>query len=341
MKRLIFISLFFLTLQANAQNDTLYFSTELDVNILSADFLNSKNKLAEFLRTDGIVIQKQNESKTSVSITANVSKAIYTQFNEQVPLLGFVLSRKVNTVNNNLKVNDIKLEISFLKSKNKSYAELLNKLDDKSDKYISLWNENKLIEERIFNKERELLPYLQKEDNYFINIEIVDEVMSPASTKVAFVNMPGIEYTHLTIENPKAGISAKSYQGYSLKYLFTKGKSFAVIGAYKSSSPIASSDTATFSELFNFGFGQDFYSRHLGRGVKKFFNLYSGYTAGYLLATGKESRKDIFYISPSVGVELFKNKYILVDTKTSYFVPFSYNNELRGLSFSASFNFVF
>ncbi|HTJ50014.1 MAG TPA: hypothetical protein VL443_11205 [Cyclobacteriaceae bacterium] len=341
MKKLIFISLFLAALQVNAQNDTLYFSTELDINILSADFLNSKNKLAEFLRTDGIVIQKQNESKTSVSITANVNKTVYTQFNEQMPLLGFVLSRKVNTVNNNLKVNDIKLEIAFLKSKKKSYTELLSKIDDKSDKYISLWNENKLIEERIFNKERELLPYLQKENNYFINIEIVDEVMSPGSTKVAFVNMPGIEYTHLTIENPKAGVSAKTYQGYSLKYLFTKGKSFAVIGAYKSSSPVASSDTTTFSELFNLGFGQDFYSRHLGRGVKKFFNLYSGYTVGYLLATGKESRKNIFYISPSVGIELFKNKYILVDTKASYFVPFSYNNELRGLSFSASFNFVF
>jgi hypothetical protein len=340
MKKLISISLLFLALQANAQNDTLYFSTELDVNILSADFLNSKNRLIEFLRTDGIVIQKQNESKTSISITANVSKDVYTRFNEQIPLLGFILSRKVNTVNNNLKVNDIKLEIGFLKNKSKSYTELLSKVDEKSDKYISLWNENKLIEDKIFNKERELLPYLQKTDNYFINIEIIDEVTSPANTKVTFVNMPGIEYTHLTIENPKAGISAKTYQGYSLKYLFTKGKSFAVIGAYKSS-PIASSDTTTFSELFNLGFGQDFYSRHLGRGVKKFFNLYSGYTVGYLLATGKTSRKDIFYISPSVGIELFKNKYILVDTKASYFVPFSYNNELRGLSFNASFSFVF
>ena len=340
MKRIISISLLFLALQTNAQNDSLYFSTELDVNILSSDFLTSKNHLANFLRMDGIVIQKQNESKTSISITANVSKDIYVRFNEQLPLLGFVMSRKVNTVNNDLKVNDIKLEINFLRGKSKSYTELLSKIDDKSDKYISLWNENKLIEEKIFNKERELLPYLQKANNYFINVEIIDEVTSPANTKVTFVNMPGVEYTYLTIENPKAGVSAKTYQGYSLKYLFTKGKSFAVIGAYKSSR-LASSDTTTFSELFNLGFGQDFYSRHLGRGVKKFLNLYSGYTAGYLLATGRKSRKDIFYISPSIGIELFKNKYILIDTKASYFVPFSYNNELRGLSLNVSFSFVF
>lgn len=341
MKKITSAILLLLSLQVYAQKDTLYFSTELDVIIISTDFTNSKNRLIEFLRADGVVIQNQNESKISISIDANVSKAAYTRFNEEAASLGYIVSRKVNTVNNNLKVDDIRLEISFLKSKSNSYQALISKIDDKSEKYIELWNENKAIEEKIFHKERELLPYLQKEDNYFINVELSDEVTSPQSSKVTFVNMPGVEYAHLMVENPKAGISAKSYTGYSLKYLFTRGKSFGIIGAYKNATAIAESDTTTFSELFQFGFGQDFYSRHLGRGTKKFLNLYSGYTIGYMLATGKETKKDIFYLSPSIGIELFKNKYILIDTKASYFVPFSFNNELRGLSVSASFSFVF
>jgi len=340
MKKTVALVISLISLHCYAQNDSLYFSTNLDVNILSTDFVTSKNKLIDFLHADGVVIQNQNESKISISIEAAVSKAVYDRFNEQLSTWGYVVSRKVNTVNNNLKVNELRLEIDFLKNKSRSYAELLAKTDEKSDKYISLWNENKGIEDKIFNKERELLPYLQKVNNFFIKVEINDEATLPSSTKVTFVNMPGVEYSHLAIENPTKGISAKSYQGYSLKYLFTKGKSYAIIGAYKSSS-LEPTDTTTFSELFNLGFGQDFYSRHLGRGTKKFLNLYSGYTLGYVLATGKESKKDIFYISPAVGIELFKNKYILIDSKVAYFVPLSYNTALRGLSYSASFSFVF
>jgi hypothetical protein len=125
-----------------------------------------------------------------------------------------------------------------------------------------------------------------------------------------------------------------------LKYLFTKGKSYASVGAYKSlKSP---SDTSRFySELFVINFGQDFYSRHLGRGNKKMGNLYSGYTLGYMIATNDSRKSDILYLSPSVGLELFKNKYLLWDVKANYMIPFTYNRNLRGIAFNTSLNFVF
>jgi hypothetical protein len=88
-------------------------------------------------------------------------------------------------------------------------------------------------------------------------------------------------------------------------------------------------------------FGQDFYSRHFGRGGNKFGNLYSGYTVGYMAASNEVKAQDIFYLAPSVGLELFKNKYILWDTKVNYLIPFSYQRNLRGFGLNTSINFVF
>jgi hypothetical protein len=96
-----------------------------------------------------------------------------------------------------------------------------------------------------------------------------------------------------------------------------------------------------FSELFAYSFGQDFYSRHLGRGSRKFLNLYSGYSVGGMVATGRTSKKDIFYIAPSIGLEIYKNKYLLIDSKVNYFIPFMYNKEMRGLSANISLSVVF
>lgn len=254
--------------------------------------------------------------------------------------MGYSTSKKVKTQSNFNKFNELNLELEYLREKKESYLELLKKYEEKSENYITLWNELKLTEEKIFNKERELLNLNKKENTYTVTIELNDETTSPEYTDVSFVNMPGFEYSFLAIESPKQGISANNYQGYFLKYLFTKGKSFCEIGMYKSNG-INKSDTTAFSELFLLGVGQDFYSRHLGRGSRRFFNLYSGYTIGGIMATGKTSKDNMFYISPTIGLELFKNKYFLIDTKVKYFVPLENARNLRGLSYNLSFNFVF
>jgi hypothetical protein len=69
--------------------------------------------------------------------------------------------------------------------------------------------------------------------------------------------------------------------------------------------------------------------------------MYTTYTIGGLLASNESRKLFTPYIAPGVGVELFKNKYVLIDTKASYFVPFKDVRHMRGLSLSASFNFVF
>lgn len=340
MKALTIVVLLVASFRLFGQTDTTYYVTELNIDISSINFEQSKSKLIAFIKQNQVTVQNQNESKTSVKIKAMLSKSTFDELNNLIPTLGYTTSRRENTVNNNLTVNDIRLELNFLKSKKASYDELLKKTDEKSEKYVTLWNENKATEEKIFKKEKELLPFVQKRHNYSVDIQVTDEKTIPDNSRISFVNMPGIEYSYLNIESPQAGISAAHYQGYFLKYLFTKGKSYALVGAYKSTDK-QTSDSLRYSEMFLFGFGQDFYSRHLGRGARQFFNLYSGYTFGYILATGSKSKLNSYFVSPSIGMEIFKNKYILIDTKASYFLPFTENKNLRGLSISTSFNFVF
>ncbi len=195
--------------------------------------------------------------------------------------------------------------------------------------------------EKIREYESEIRELDSKMGSVWIDITLMRELTTPNETqKVKFVNMPGFEYSVFMPENPKAGISATCYNGYMLKYLFTRGKSYVTVGAFKAVD-VPSSDLQMYSDLFNFSFGQDFYSRHLGRGGRKFLNLYSGYNVGYLACTGAESTLHNFYVSPAIGIELFKNNFMLFDTKVNYILPFVKNLNMRGLQFAASLNFVF
>ncbi len=195
--------------------------------------------------------------------------------------------------------------------------------------------------EKIREYENEIRELDSKMGSVWIDITLMRELTTPNETqKVKFVNMPGFEYSVFMPENPKAGISATCYNGYMLKYLFTRGKSYVTVGAFKAVD-VPSSDLQMYSDLFNLSFGQDFYSRHLGRGGRKFLNLYSGYNVGYLACTGAESTLHNFYVSPAIGIELFKNNFMLFDTKVNYILPFIKNLNMRGLQFAASLNFVF
>jgi len=337
---LIIISNLFLSLNLAAQNVSTYASTEVDNLIYAFDFKNSKKELLSFIETNHIRVLNQKESRIDLNIKIILNQRTYITLDSLMNKIGYSNSKKINTISNYNKINEINLELGYLKQKKESYAELLKKYDEKSANYITLWNELKLTEEKIFNKERDLLNINEKEATYTVSIVLKDEMTSPEYTDVSFVNMPGFEFSYLNIESPKQGISSANYQGYFLKYLFTKGKSFGLIGVYKNNN-IGKSDTLAFSELFVLGFGQDFYSRHLGRGARKFFNLYSGYTIGSIMASGKTTKQNMFYISPTIGLEIFKNKYFLIDSKANYFVPFGNNRNLRGMSYNLSFNFVF
>jgi len=343
MKKLFFLLIVFTTCftipQTKGQEPTVGFSTQINLSILSLDFPNSVEKLNRFIRNSNAIVQSRNDNRKSVDVALLFSGGSPKLVEDFAESLGVVTGKKLSSINNQEKITDLKNELAYLKNSKLAYEDLIQKIDAKSEKYTTLWAEARAIDEKIFSRERELSLIVQRNDIFIAIIKLEDEATGPERTDVSFVNMPGVEFSYLKIENSKDGISSKSYSGYLLKYLFTRGKSFAVLGAYKSNSFVA--DTSQWSELFLFGFGQDFYSRHFGGGNQSFFNLYSGYVIGYAYITNKNANKGLFFLSPTVGLEIYKNKYILWDSKVSYFIPFSYTKNLRGISYSTSFNFVF
>ena len=150
--------------------------------------------------------------------------------------------------------------------------------------------------------------------------------------------MPGIEFSLLKIEQPEEGHSPELMSGIGLKYLFNTGKSYGIVGLYKS---IDADNDTEIDETYIFALGQDFYSKHMGRGQRKFFNLYTSFNAGLYISTSENQNINSWFINPFLGLEIFKNKYFLIDNKVGYFLPFENNRTQRGLLYNFSINFVF
>jgi hypothetical protein len=176
-------------------------------------------------------------------------------------------------------------------------------------------------------------------------LRLYDEISFPtANRRVSFVNMPGVEVGYLRVSNPKPGLTATAYQGYSVKYLVTKGKSYFNLGIYKPVNPQAEpADSAFINEMAVINFGQDFYPRNFGRGKRRFFNLYTSYQVGGFIANRQGAHSQFIpNLNLGMGVELVKTKHILLDIKGSYFVPLHGDSRnMRGVLGQGAFNFVF
>lgn len=255
--------------------------------------------------------------------------------------LGYIKSKNLESINDQSKKSDLEFELNYLKGKKNEYEKMLSKIDSiKSEKYYSHWLDIRDIDAKIFDVQKKILQLEKLNSNLDCIITLTKEHTTPDES-ISFINMPGIEYNYLKIESPKSNLSYNVYQGVLLKYLFTKGKSYFNLGAFKALKPINSKDTLAYDELFVLSFGQDFYTKHFGRGKNKFLNLYVGYNVGGMIASNPNKNKVIPFLSPIIGTELIKTKYILLDFKTAYFLPLKDNRNMRGLSLSCSFNFVF
>lgn len=221
-------------------------------------------------------------------------------------------------------------------------------LDTLKDSYKRdrLVNSNKDDRERIRISENNIKNLEASIGKISLTVILKREMTTPKNgRRVKFVNMPGFEYSIFRPENPKPGLAADSYNGYNIKYVFTQGKSHVTVGVFKADNVADSS--SCYKDIFNFSYGQDFYSRHMGRGGRRFLNVYSGYNIGFQVYTSekktaytseKKTLKTI-YLSPSVGCEIYKNNFMLWDFKVNYVLPFSHNYDLRGLQFATSLNF--
>lgn len=339
IKVLFFIFLFFIAKNTIAQEDM--YRQSIKTHILSPKYEETKSKFYDYLQKKNLKIVSVNDNSDTTTIIFYMDKDNYSEYIPFLNELGYIVSNDISTESWKNQYETTKKEISFLKEKKISYEELLKKISSQEDKYIEFWKELKDLEKSIFTLEERMEEMQKRDVKYVVSIVLErEETASEMSLgSVRFVNMPGGEYSILNVENPKNDFSGNKYEGYFLKYLFTKGKSFFSLGAYKNMNPKGEE----YSELFLVGFGQDFYSRYLGRGNRKFLNLYSGYTIGGAFLSREKDKTNFFYLQPSVGIELFKSKFILLDTKINYFLPINkdMNTNFRGISYNFSLNFVF
>jgi len=318
-------------------------STYIDASVetFTPNFEKTSPKFEQFLEQNNVSVEQKTKDFYTIRYRLVVSKSQFAELKNKLNEWNcqtITLSETTKFVpqekkEKNVRINRLKSAIHELNE-----SMLAGEDDNKRERRLK---RNEEDYDRIREYEDEIRELDSKIGTVVLSISLNREITTPnENQKIKFVNMPGFEYSIFVPENPMDGISADMYNGYMLKYLFTKGKSYLTVGAFKAVD-VPKNDSLMYSDIFNFSFGQDFYSRHLGRGGRKFLNLYSGYNVGYMAYTGKESSLKNIYVSPAVGVELYKNNFMLLDTKISYILPFSENLNLRGLQFAASLNFVF
>ncbi len=314
----------------------------LKYSIYSVEYKIGKTKIEDYIKTKGYTVINQNETKDSHHYEFSVNDTEITAIDSFCATLGYLSNKNLNSYNNEAKLVETRVEIERLGNKKNEYEKMLIKIDSvKSEKYYQHWEKIRDIETEIYEAKKQINKLESVKNMYTVSIDMNDDQSSPSSSKINYVHMPGAEYVYQFTENPKQGVSYAAYSGVYLKYLFTKGKSYFSLGDLKAINPVKT-DSSAIDEIFTFTFGQDWYSRHLGRGNNKFCNLYIGYQAGYSIMYSSRATKGIPFASPSTGIELFKNKYLLFDTNVNYYLPISSDNRnLRGWRLGASLNFTF
>ncbi|MFC6997654.1 hypothetical protein [Rufibacter roseus] len=338
--------------QSGTSSDTgQLYDTQKRMVLYTARFPESKNMLTQFLQNFAIRINKKEETTEYLEVEFTVSPEHLPKLDSLSNLLGWMESNVMTTVDKTERVSRYHYNLEDEQIKLDSLQAALHRGNLTPELTISLEKGMAQSEAVIRNLKRELKTISQRDSLALVSIKLHDEISVPTTSgKVTFVNMPGVEYGLLFVENPKPGISSKLYQSYSIKYMFTRGKSYFTVGVMKEVNPnpvegaTDKSDSTRYGEMFAFGFGQDFYPKHFGRGKRKFFNLYTGYQLGLAILTqnDEEDSRAMPTANLSMGLELIKTKHILLDNKVSYFLPLhDLNRNLRGILYNASFNFVF
>ncbi len=305
----------------------------------------STDLLANFIDAKKGVVYQTDLSTNRYYTEFLISNSDLRGLDSLASKMGYVTQNVFNTENYQEKINNLEKRIDGLKYENSIYA---RQLADSVVTGVRIEDLKRKISsnlQTIASLEVNINQLQQNAGDQMCNVRftINDEMSTPNNSRVSFVNMPGIEYGFLKIENPTAGISAKSYQGATIKYMFTRGKSYFNLGVYRAIDN-NTADTSLINELFMMNFGQDFYPRNFGRGKRRFLNLYTGYQIGGFISNQNNNKNSVFIPNAnlSFGVELIKTKHVLVDNKVSYFLPLNeLNRNMRGILYQASFNFVF
>ncbi|MEN9354705.1 MAG: hypothetical protein RL318_2030 [Fibrobacterota bacterium] len=242
-------------------------------------------------------------------------------------------------------IDSLERERTWLLERSKTWkAEVARRQLSESESAESLWETQQRQEQEIFQLDKELASARKSARGSRLELTLRQSSETPTESGhgfFEFVNMPGVEYTALWVENPAPGRTAPRYQGFLARYMFTRGKSWIELGALEAQGG-QKTDTL-YNDLFLYAWGTDFYPRHFGRGLRRWFNVYSGFSLGGAFLSSTSGNTHILFVSPHAGVELFKSDRVMLDVRGSYFVPLSsrLHLKLRGLGATTGLQLAF
>ncbi|WP_028975216.1 hypothetical protein [Spirochaeta cellobiosiphila] len=246
---------------------------------------------------------------------------------------------------NNFKdsIDDIHFELDYLQSQKEVYSSELPKQNNNANNYKDLFDKEREIDKEIYEKQKSIRSMTDKVGVSVIQVQLAEKSIQDLTSDNAFgnfINMPGAETNFFHLENSSEDL-VTDYYGGSLRYMFTKGRAYLVIGVLKPYEK--KSGDNVINDIVTYCYGKDFYPRYLGRGQRTFFNPFSGFEIGGMIFTSDEDIEHIFTFEPHVGLELFKNRFIIADVRVGYLFPLDqdYIKSRRGFTQNMSLNFVF
>lgn len=323
---------------------TASYDTQKTLTVAVTKYAAARQALTVFIRQRAVRIQKQEETPEQLTAEFAMPTGDLLKLDSLSAQLGYVLENNLNTSELSGKVTSLRDE------EQRTAAQLAaGRLPLESEKWSkeerdAARRDAERATDRLADLRQQLAAIEARKGQAYVTLRLYDEVSFPTGNRrISFVNMPGVEFGYLRLDNPRVGLTSPAYQGYSLKYLVTRGKSYLNLGVYK---PTVSNttDEQFINELFVINFGQDFYPRNFGRGRRKYLNLYTSYQLGGFIVSRNSDKGSQFIpnLNLGLGVELLKTRHVLFDVKASYFVPLNdQSRDLRGVLGQAAFNFVF
>lgn len=308
-------------------------SSRAEITLLTRQFPQVQPRLLEQVRRSGaqIVEMSSDRERSSLSLTLILSQTAFDSLTQQLPLLATVARNSIRTTDLSEELRNVQTELEWNQAKliDTTLADSLQ---------IATREQLHALEVRKLDLRRQAdwhhLTVTLSEDNPFQYSYDTDSWFS-------FINMPGIETRMLKLENPSTDRTLDLYRGFALRYMFTQGKSYVHVGVLKPQQK-STSDTAI-TDIFFYDWGTDFYPRHLGKGKRKYFNLYSGFTLGGMLLGSELDYDHTFTLGAHIGLELLKLQYLIWDIHGGYLFPLDteWNKQLRGADLGSALNFVF
>lgn len=347
MKRTVFSFLLLLAgpLAASAQStDQETYDTQKRLSVGVTKFAEGRAAVAAFIRRRAVRVQKQEETPEQLTAEFSLRTADLARLDSLTAALGYVLENNLNARDLTARQQQLQTEAEAEAARLARAQAQLGETTLTPPQRQSLQNDVERAEAQLRQLRQQQQVLTEHAGQAYVSLRVFDEISFPTGNRrISFVNMPGVEYAYLRLDNPKPGLTSRAYQGYAVKYLFTRGKSYFNLGVYK---PVSNDKAAErfVNELFVINFGQDFYPRNFGRGRRRYFNLYTSYQVGGFILSRNDDKQNDFIpnVNLGLGVELIKTRHILLDTKASYFVPINNRSrDLRGVLGQASFSFVF